>query len=158
MPLVGEVDANPTNSGQHPRSRRVYLGLPHRAGFRTDAAGQDTSLRRGSLGGRPRRGPGAVDRDAFLVVVKKCFSDAVAEGLIGASPALSVKPPRPDQIERRFLTLGELNRIEAAMVKRWRIVVPFAACTGLRIGELAALRTADLNLAAREVKVRATAV
>ncbi len=35
---------------------------------------------------------------------------------------------------------------------------PCAACTGLRIGELAALRTADLNLAAREVKVRATAV
>jgi integrase len=93
-----------------------------------------------------------------LVVVKKCFSDAVAEGLIAASPALSVKPPRPDHIERRFLTLDELNRIEAAMARRWRIVVPFAACTGLRIGELAALRTADVNLAAREVKVRATAV
>ena len=36
--------------------------------------------------------------------------------------------------------------------------MPFAACTGLRIGELAALRVVDLNLAARKVRVRATAV
>jgi integrase len=93
-----------------------------------------------------------------LAVLKKALADAVAEGLITASPAAGVKPPRPDQIERRFLTLDELNRIEAAMATQWRVVVAFAACTGLRIGELAALRVVDLNLAAREVRVRATAV
>ena len=93
-----------------------------------------------------------------LAALKKALADAVAEGLITASPAAGVKPPRPDQIERRFLTLDELNRIEAVMATRWRLVVPFAACTGLRIGELAALRVVDLNLAAREVRVRSTAV
>lgn len=93
-----------------------------------------------------------------LAALKKALADAVAEGLITASPAAGVKPPRPDQIERRFLTLDELNRIEAAMATRWSVVVPFAACTGLRIGELAALHVVDLNLAAREVRVRATAV
>jgi integrase len=93
-----------------------------------------------------------------LAALKKALTDAVAEGLITASPAAGVKPPRADQIERRFLTLDELNRIEAAMAERWRLVVPFAACSGLRIGELAALRVVDLNLAAREVRVRGTAV
>jgi integrase len=44
------------------------------------------------------------------------------------------------------------------MAKRWWLVVPLAACTGLGIGELAALSVVDLNLAAREVRVRGTAV
>jgi integrase len=90
--------------------------------------------------------------------LKKALADAVAEGLITASPAAGVKAPRPDQVERRFLTLDELNRIEVAMAERWRLVVPFAVCTGLRIGELAGLHVVDLNLAAREVRVRGTAV
>jgi integrase len=93
-----------------------------------------------------------------LVVLKKMLADAVAEGLIAASPAAGVKPLRPDQIERRFLTLDELKRLEAATNRHWQLVVPFAITTGLRIGELAALRVADLRLAAREVVVRATAV
>jgi integrase len=93
-----------------------------------------------------------------LVVLKKCLTDAVAEGLIGASPAAGIKPPRPEQVERRFLALAELARLEAAIDPHWRLVIPFAAQTGLRIGELAALTVGDLNLAAREVRVRATAV
>ncbi len=93
-----------------------------------------------------------------LAALKKALTDAVAEGLITASPAAGVKPPRPNQLERRFLTLDELNRIEAAMAERWRLVVPFAACTGLRIGELAALHVVDVNLGTREVRVRGTAV
>jgi hypothetical protein len=40
-----------------------------------------------------------------VAALKKALTDAVAEGLITASPAAGVKPPRPDQIERRFLTL-----------------------------------------------------
>jgi integrase len=88
-------------------------------------------------------GPTTVTR--CLAALKKALTDAVAEGLITASPPAGLKPPRPDQIERRFLTLDELNRIEAAMATRWRPVVPFAACTGLRIRELAALRVVDLN-------------
>jgi integrase len=44
------------------------------------------------------------------------------------------------------------------MAERWRLVVSFPACTGLRIGELAALHVVDLNLAAMEVRVRGTAV
>ncbi len=93
-----------------------------------------------------------------LVTLKKLLSDAVTEGLIATSPAATVKPPRQGRVERRFLTVAELTRLEQAMAPRWALVVPFASVTGLRIGELAALRVSDLNLAAGEVTVRSTAV
>jgi integrase len=93
-----------------------------------------------------------------LGVVKKLLTDAVSEGLIAASPAAGVKPPRPGRVERRFLTVGELVRLEEAIDPRWAIVVHFGTTTGLRIGELAALRVKDLRLAAGEVVGRSTAV
>jgi integrase len=93
-----------------------------------------------------------------LVTLKKLLTDAVSEGLITASPAAAVKPPRPGRVERRFLTVGELDRLEEAIDPRWAVVVPFATTTGLRIGELAALRVRDLRLAAGELVVRSTAV
>ncbi len=93
-----------------------------------------------------------------LVTLKKLLTDAVSEGLITASPAATIKAPRQTQVERRFLSVDELARLEQAMAPRWALVVPFAAATGLRIGELAALRMCALNLAAGEVTVRATAV
>ncbi len=93
-----------------------------------------------------------------LVTFKKLLTDAVTEGLIAVNPAATIKAPRQGRMERRFLTVAELSRLEQAMASRWALVVPFAAATGLRIGELSALRVCDLNLAAGEVTVRATAV
>ena len=52
----------------------------------------------------------------------------------GCQPAASLKPRRPNRLDRRFLTLGELNQIEPTMAKRERVVDPFAACTGPGIG------------------------
>jgi integrase len=93
-----------------------------------------------------------------LVTLKKVLTDAVTEGLIATSSAATVRPPRQARVERRFLSVAELTRLEQAMALRWVLVVPFAAVTGLRIGELAALRVRDLNLAAGEVTVHSTAV
>ena len=107
-----------------------------------------------SLSGR--LAPATVTR--CLVTLKKLLADAVAEGLIAANPAAMVKAPRQTRVERRFLTVDELARLEQAMTPRWALVVPFAVATGLRVGELAALRVCDVNLAAGEVTVRATAV
>ena len=93
-----------------------------------------------------------------LLVLKKCLSDAVVEGMIAASPAGAVAPPARARVERRFLSRDELHRLEAATSPWWSLVVPFAATTGLRIGEIAALKVGDVRLAAREVHVHATAV
>lgn len=42
--------------------------------------------------------------------MKKRLSDAVAEGMISSSPAASVARPERDRVERRFLSLDELEK------------------------------------------------
>jgi integrase len=93
-----------------------------------------------------------------LTVLKACLSAAVDDGRLAANPAtrLSVQAGG-GRSEQRFLSAAELAALEAAMGSHWSLVVPFAAATGLRIGELAALRVSHLRLAAGEVLVEGTA-
>jgi len=69
-----------------------------------------------------------------------------------------VPAPRVDRAERRFLAPPELNAIETATDPHWRLVVPFATATGLRIGELAGLVAGGVDLAAGAVRVVHTAI
>ncbi len=97
----------------------------------------------------------AVRVRAILVA---CLTAAVDEELLVVNPAARVPAPRVDRPERRFLAPAELAALEAAMDPHWSLIVPFAAATGLRIGELAGLQARDLRLDAGEVAVRRTAV
>jgi len=117
---------------------------------RSDIAGWVAGLSAAGLA------PSTVTR--CLAVLRACLSAAVDDGLIAASPAARVPAPRVDRAERRFLSPGELDALEAAMDDYWSLVVPFAAATGLRIGELSALRVQDLDLADGAVHVRHTAI
>jgi len=93
-----------------------------------------------------------------LAVLRACLAAAVDDGVLLVSPAARVPAPRVDRAERRFLSPSELDALEAAMDPHWSLVVPFGAATGLRIGELSALRVQDLDLAAGAVHVRHTAI
>ena len=93
-----------------------------------------------------------------LGVLSKLLEDAVAEELVDVNPATKVRAPEVPVHEQRFLDADELRRLEAVMPEHWRLVVPFAAATGLRIGELAALRVCDIDIPGRAVTVRATVV
>lgn len=93
-----------------------------------------------------------------IEVLKTLLQAAVHDGILDANPAIGVRLPTVEKTERRFLTAGELARIEAAMDPLWPLIVPFAAATGLRIGEIAALKISNLRLAAGEVVVSSTAV
>jgi site-specific recombinase XerD len=53
-----------------------------------------------------------------LVTLKKVLTDAVTEGLIATSWAATVKAPRQGRVERRFLTVDELTRLEQVMAAR----------------------------------------
>lgn len=110
-------------------------------------ASGDVAAWKASLAGE--LAPATVTR--CLVTLKKVLADAMSEGLITASPAVGVKPPRPGRVERRVLTVGELARLEEAIDLRWAVVVPIGTTTGLRVGELAALRVRGLRIAAGEV-------
>lgn len=88
-----------------------------------------------------------------LQLLTACLNAAVAEGLIAASPAEHVRAPEVAPHEARFLLPAELLALERAMDQWWRLIVPFLADTGLRIGELAALRVRDLNMLSGNIRV-----
>jgi len=67
--------------------------------------------------------------------------------LAGANP---VPPPRPV----RVYTLAELDALEEELGARYGPIVPFAAATGLRPQEWAALERADIDRERRVVSVR----
>jgi len=86
-------------------------------------------------------------------IVSRCFRVAVSDGLIPRTPCREIKLPTNDRDERRFLSPTEVEQLAAAMKNRYRLVVLTGAYTGLRFGELAALRLDDLDLLRRTLRV-----
>jgi integrase len=68
-------------------------------------------------------------------------------------PALDVKNPQPPRSEIRPFTWDEVDAIAEEIDRRWSPLIIFAAGTGLRPGEWAALEHRDLDLAGRAVTV-----
>lgn len=94
---------------------------------------------------------------------------AVDRGVIDRNPVEAVELPRvPRSDSIRFLTRAELERVLSAppvdgleagraVIDQWpvtRLVVLTAAMTGMRLGELRALRWDDLDFGASKVRVR----
>lgn len=103
---------------------------------------------------RPLR-PGTANK--ALALMRSCLDAAVDEGFLAESPAARVKQVPSDTHERRFLQQWELVELESAIHQWWQPMIAFAVDSALRIGELAALRVGDVDLAAREVRVRGSA-
>ena len=55
---------------------------------------------------------------------------------------------------RKALTEEELGKLLKALPAEWRLLFDFLAATGLRIGEVIALRWQDIDLSRRRVHVR----
>lgn len=89
-------------------------------------------------------------------VVRKVFSYAYAHRLIPFNPCIAVTKPKADTGEARFLSVEEVNRLAAELTTQppYDLLVRFGALTGLRIGEVAALRIRDIDLRRGEVQVR----
>jgi integrase len=89
-----------------------------------------------------------------LRVLKKLLKDAVTDRVLEWNPADSVKPLRvlrPDatEIEARGLTAEELRAVLAWLERyrpQWYTIVAAMAWTGLRFGEVSALRWEDLDV------------
>lgn len=82
---------------------------------------------------------------------------AASDGDIPTDPTLKVKSPKVEDVEARFLKPDEVARIEAVIDEHWRMVIPLIVDTGLRIGEVAALRVCDVEFLAGAVTVTKTA-
>lgn len=96
-------------------------------------------------------------RSAFTVL-QKMFTYAARHRLITHDPTAAVPKPRNAAYVPNFLTLAEVEEI-AGVLDAWHpygLVVRFAAWTGLRSGELGALRIRDIDLLHKEVRVERT--
>jgi integrase len=91
-------------------------------------------------------------------VLSKVLRSAVAAGLISKNPAENVPLPRQERTEMRMLTPVEVQALADAMDPRYRALVITAAYTGLRIGELMALRRSNVDLLRRRITVTETLV
>jgi integrase len=118
-----------------------------------------------ALGRRP-----ATARNAFFVL-KMVLDHAVRSGRLRHNPCAGVNLPSPGSPEMLFLTASQVRVLAAAVDERWPskrrrhpdapppygLLIEFAAFTGLRSGEIAALRIGDVDLRAGTIRVSRSA-
>jgi integrase len=91
-----------------------------------------------------------------MSVLKHCLKLAVEWELLHTNPAAGARLPKLPAGRTKYLTPGELKAaLEAAPV--WlRGPMAFAACTGVRRGEMLSLRWMDVDMLSRRVYLRET--
>jgi integrase len=84
----------------------------------------------------------------------KLMKTAVIDGLIGGSPCIGIDLPRQTSHEEmRFLDPAQIETLADANEPRFRALIFTAAYTGMRWGELAALKVPRLNLLKGTVEI-----
>jgi integrase len=93
----------------------------------------------------------------FRTLLSKIMGTAVSWNYLSDNPVRGVKmPERTLKRPHRFLTMDEVRRLIAASEEPVRTIVMLATMTGLRIGEILALRWGRINLAAGTLRVEET--
>jgi integrase len=89
-------------------------------------------------------------------VLSAVLEAAVANGRLQRNPAKGVRLPRIGHREMRFLTAAQVEQLAAEVGAPYDTLVRFAAYTGLRAGEIVALRVRYLDLLHGTVRVVAS--
>ena len=86
--------------------------------------------------------------------LSQALSHAVRLGVLSKNPAQQVRPPRPPSREIKILAKGEIAIvINAARIVGLYVPILVAVTTGIRRGELPALRWSDIDLKASTMTV-----
>lgn len=111
------------------------------------------------LAAETRAGVGAgTIRNAYRVL-RPILDTAVEAGCLRANPCAVLRRddmPRIPRTEINFLTTDEVARLAAATREPYVTLIGFAARTGLRAGEIGALRMAQVDLLRGRVRVEAS--
>lgn len=91
-----------------------------------------------------------------MSVLKHCLKLAVEWGELNQNPAAGARLPQLPPGKTRYLTPGELRAALEAAPEWMRAPMAFAACTGVRRGELLSLRWMDVDLNNRRLYLRET--
>ena len=92
--------------------------------------------------------------------VEASFEHGVGWQLLATNPASTAKPPRPERTDVRSLSLEQVQALLATAQNfqdQYPAIVALAASTGMRQGELLALRWSDCDLASGVARVARTA-
>lgn len=89
-------------------------------------------------------------------LVSKCLATAVDERLIATNPAERLPLPKVESEAMKFLTPNEVTTLADSFDQRYRTWVYTAAYSGLRLGELLALRCESIDPLRRRVDVLRT--
>lgn len=124
------------------------------------AAGTAPTVRRGTELQRTRA---ATPKSATVVIraygiLSSVLEIAVRDRRIPHNPARGVDLPRKRRKPHRYLTHSEVDALAAAAGGERGTVVQVLAYTGLRWGELAALRVRDVDMLRRRLSVNENAV
>ena len=86
-------------------------------------------------------------------ILSKIMSGAIDAGMIATNPCTTVRLPRIERTEMRFLTAADVAILAAAMDPAYRAAVWLAAYGGLRAGELFGLRAKRVDTLHQRVEV-----
>jgi integrase len=86
-------------------------------------------------------------------VFNKAMRAALEDRLISVNPVERLPLPKIEREEMRFLTPDELSRLADTIDARYRAFVLLAGYSGLRVGELLALRWGNIDMLRRQVTV-----
>ncbi len=114
--------------------------------------------REGRTGGREHPGDplsaGSIRK--IQAVLSSVLSEAVELGMIRVNPAMRMRLPAPPKGDMTVLTAAEVRTLADAVDQHYRVAILFAANTGMRAGELWALRRKDVDLLRGVIHLRQT--
>lgn len=96
-------------------------------------------------------------RNAYRNVLKPSLDFAVDQGYLRANPAINLKLARSQRTEMAFLSAAQVRELADEISPHYRLLILFSSFTGLRAGEVAALRVGRLDLMRRTIKVAESA-
>lgn len=99
------------------------------------------------------RGAGASTIRIAVHVARSVLELAVDAGAIKANPAIGVKIPRSAKTDKHFLRPDQVEDLAGVILAPSGMLIRFAAYTGLRAGEIGALRVGRLDFDRSVVEV-----
>ncbi len=103
-----------------------------------------------TTGGRLDKKPGGISPKTIINMknmIHAALKQAEINGIINRNVALLIKPPKNHKVEMRVLTDDEFYKlIETASVERSGAPILLAMYTGMRVGEVMALKFSDIDL------------
>ncbi|WP_233492507.1 tyrosine recombinase XerC [Blastococcus sp. TF02A-30] len=103
-------------------------------------------------------GPGQVTAAKCYRLLRAICTTAVDDNLMARNPCSIRGAGQERSSERPMFTVAQVQALVDAVEDRWRALILLAAWTGLRIGELSALRREHLDLKAGTVSVTSAVV